>query len=771
MLQAAVETKVEMVMQLFTNFPPPSRESMMLSEAMYAMAFVMCVHAFFVVGWRFAQYMVNSKIDLSRLFERLLLVVLVYLLSVVPESRGEFAREGFNFLVPYIKTAVEHLLLSAHLLIFHTITFARANPQFMLFVYGSVSGSLILVAVRYAVTQLLPRIFKLLASISSYLALWCWWRVYVWWNATSLKKQESFVLSSLMTVDFLDGEPRFIISVPGVALPVALSVRGIVKDLRSLNEAQISRAPLDATPAPRATFNFIVGGKVIGTGFRANFGRKTYIFTARHVFDELFKPGRKATIAYLGREIVLDPSYLLPAFDVDSHDVMVFHDHTVFHNIGMRRPLEMARWKNGSTVVTRGTQDGFSWYMSSGLTHFRNKKESGALRYQIQYEASTFAGWSGAPVMSASGMVVGLHVSAHESDIANCGVAITDLLFVLLHLEKSQKKLESFEEYEVDEWETYEDSWTRRGALNQNRIVYMSEKDRKIAAAIDNRTWTAGTWDEDEDDFLATTSPMDNSDLLEKQDFPEGLETREESTLMTPEKTAAQEYWEEVQAYGLKDLKTGQSMSSSPEPEVSEPSQSSSQGQERSSTTSSEPLASPTQEMPVSSSDSESTDGVPAPKGKKKKTAETRKRQRTNRKLKKASAQLKQQVSCASVATPVPQSPQPRPEPSPPKASGSTSPSAPTSTGPTDRSKDSCSPLPSTPPCSGKNGKNQQPSSTKVLSPISSANTAQELRDLERLALKRQRETQAYLVSCAKALKALKPTTSPAQVSANKSEE
>nr|QDH87500.1 MAG: hypothetical protein H1Rhizo277897_000002 [Riboviria sp.] len=305
----------------------------------------------------------------------------------------------------------------------------------------------------------------------------------------------------------------FVFSSPGTGKKVLFSLNAAGFFANGLKEAMISTSSFTSLGAnPRGVFNFFVDGKLVGTGFRATLHNKTFLFTASHVFKLL--DGQRITVVHNKKKVIMEFKDFKVAFCAPSHDVVCLFDNGLIKALGVK-DLKMDRWVLGSNVLVRGTQDAFNWFQSPGVSSFMAPMKEGvkSLIYQIQYSASTLNGWSGSPILSASGKVVGIHLGSHAVVQENVGVAITDLLYTFLGMHVT--KNESFEEYGTDEWK-------RQLARFQNRIEFVEERftDDSAGNFYYPGTWADEVEDQDDDDTYFD-SPLY---FDESQDFQSGSE-------------------------------------------------------------------------------------------------------------------------------------------------------------------------------------------------------------------------------------------------------
>lgn len=276
------------------------------------------------------------------------------------------------------------------------------------------------------------------------------------------------------------------------------------------NETIVKTSVPVPSSLPRFVVKFELGGTPVGFGFRAGNGKGVdYLFTAKHVIDSIIASGAGFSLTANGKEYAItreDFAQVEVGMISAGLDMVALKLHQAAYGalgVGMGRFS-----KTGLQMPTRvyGTLDGTDVF-NTGVT---TKVCSGM---KFRHTSSTLPGWSGAPIVSLQGSIIGMHIQGFEQ--YNVGVSFDWLL--QKETRESDFNLQAFhndvEESVYDE--TEEEKWearVRRRMGEEEQTIELfgmaGHYAARYSAAEDTEAWSTktrmaanlGNWDLDVSD-------------------------------------------------------------------------------------------------------------------------------------------------------------------------------------------------------------------------------------------------------------------------------
>lgn len=165
-----------------------------------------------------------------------------------------------------------------------------------------------------------------------------------------------------------------------------------------------------AAKPPPFQFSFVVGGKIVGTGFRAGSAKEDYLWTAAHVISSVMTSGADFSLVAGGKELVIDAEmreHFKTAIYTSELDTVAFQvPQAVFGSLGLSRGKFV---KSSLNVASRvyGMVNGENVFNTGVSTKAR-------AQFRLSHSCSTVPGMSGAPLLTTMNGIFGLHVQGFE---------------------------------------------------------------------------------------------------------------------------------------------------------------------------------------------------------------------------------------------------------------------------------------------------------------------------------------------------------------------
>jgi hypothetical protein len=267
----------------------------------------------------------------------------------------------------------------------------------------------------------------------------------------------------------------------------------------------------------KGAFLLFSGTQYLGLGFRFMIRGRTYVATARHVFEKLTLFGT-AQARWRTHEINLPT--LVKIAESEELDFVVCADNLALGVLGCGVAIGKP-FSRGLARIT-GSSDGGQTYVSVGVVGF------GVHQLELLHGSSTMSGWSGAPIYNASGNVIGLHCGFDAVRGKNYGVPIVDIMAQTLargRLIKLGKVTESWDDYEQEDI-----NWGRQGQSGNvfpASIRFYTRPQEPVSWSL-NASEFGAQWADDEEgvDFSEPPKFQENAVL----DFPRGTVIPHEKT-------------------------------------------------------------------------------------------------------------------------------------------------------------------------------------------------------------------------------------------------
>jgi len=226
------------------------------------------------------------------------------------------------------------------------------------------------------------------------------------------------VRAKSMTQVALTGELKFDVNGPYILIQVNgcdRQVRIAQSDLSCLSygslgltrgaEALLPGAVMVPSQPVKGQVFFTLAGKTVGSGFRTNHFGYDALVTAFHVGKALSETGGDWTISLGDQEIVMD-SAMREEMRVTKYslelDVVIFTVPSAIWSVLGVKSAKIAKTPLGPSISTVGQSSG-DMVRSYGVV------TKTASCFGFRHTASTERGWSGAPLVSESGAVIGMH--------------------------------------------------------------------------------------------------------------------------------------------------------------------------------------------------------------------------------------------------------------------------------------------------------------------------------------------------------------------------
>nr|UQB76109.1 RNA-dependent RNA polymerase [Flumine sobemo-like virus 24] len=156
-------------------------------------------------------------------------------------------------------------------------------------------------------------------------------------------------------------------------------------------------------------------GKIIGMGSRIKSNNRTYLLTAAHVYNAI---RNNPSIVIEHKSLTHKCSFTgLAAYSKTGHYdfAKVTVPDIIWSSLGVKA-LRTKFAGQRAAIMLWGYDEGGNFITTTGQL---NPKDTMG---HVFHTASTFAGWSGTPLLDQTGSVVGLHCGAHRSEGMNYGI-------------------------------------------------------------------------------------------------------------------------------------------------------------------------------------------------------------------------------------------------------------------------------------------------------------------------------------------------------------
>jgi hypothetical protein len=156
---------------------------------------------------------------------------------------------------------------------------------------------------------------------------------------------------------------------------------------------------------------FVSGTKIVGSGFRTSHFGFDSIVTAFHVGQALSELGRDWCLSNGDQTVEIDDElkkqFVVSKWSKDLDLLVLRVPSPIFASLGVKA-MKIAKTPKGPSISTVGLTSG-DMVRSYGVV------TSTARAFHFKHTVSTEPGWSGSPLVSESGMVIGMHIQGFSA--------------------------------------------------------------------------------------------------------------------------------------------------------------------------------------------------------------------------------------------------------------------------------------------------------------------------------------------------------------------
>jgi hypothetical protein len=342
------------------------------------------------------------------------------------------------------------------------------------------------------ISRLIMRVFGFSEILFLAFTLWMPWSRSVVDHIDLIKRTRSL---KVVTIDMqkvpavVRGELRYdlngaYISVPSMGLRVevdmskALPSATLLQRAEGIKECSIATSYFQESRFPESLATLVVGTKPMGMASRVKYYGMDCLMTAYHVLDAIKRD--EVSILKDNKAIRMDPSWPVVGYSPSMDFALVRVPIEVFSVLGVK----LARFAKpvNSTVAVKvyGNIDGRP-HMSIGNC-VPSKKA-----FRLEHRASTTYSWSGSPIFTMRGEILGIHLERAKDDSHNIGICIPTFLIegkesAYDSRVENEMLNEDFERFEFPEETRSDWFYDRRGPLNiRSKGHNFSKKKYRIA--------------------------------------------------------------------------------------------------------------------------------------------------------------------------------------------------------------------------------------------------------------------------------------------------